>query len=121
MSIMTAQSPDHAGDYPAGVVVMVKRLDKPLSSSALTEEFSEELDEGETATLLQEGQTRIGGREAYYRYQMLHEVSGADVYLVVVYVSTGRVGFMVMGAAKQDRRETDLPLILRIIESLRPA
>ncbi len=64
MSIMAAQSPDHAGDYPAGVVVMAKRLDKPLSSSALTEEFSEELDEGETATLLEEGRTRIGGREA---------------------------------------------------------
>ncbi len=52
---------------------------------------------------------------------MLHEPSGAEVYLVEVYVSSGRVGFMVMGAAKQDRRETDLPLILQIIESLRPA
>lgn len=117
VSIMIASSHDRA----ASVMVVVKRLDKPLPPSALTRELFLKHDDVVTETIVQEGQTHVAGREAYYQYHIVqHQGSSPDAYLVKVYMSDGRLGFIIMGTARYDRRDTDLPLLLQIIESLRP-
>lgn len=121
IATIVGEARDHAGDYPARIVVMAKKLDKPLSSGAVQREFYMTLDEGETATVLQEGPARVGGNEAHYRYQTIHETEGIDVYSVTVYITSGRLGFLLWGTVKQDRTGTELPLILRIMETFRPA
>ena len=74
------------------------------------------------ATLLEEGNTALAGRPAYYRYLAARdEDTNTDLVHLFGFLPVDRVGYVVFGTIKKRRLKRDTPVVLQIVESLRPA
>jgi len=106
------------------VNVVLDTLPSPMSS----EEFAQQSEPALQAifqdyTAVKEGPMRLAGLPAYYRYYTWRTNSGVSLYQVQVYMAVAKRGFVVTGTTRNDadHLRTELPVIIRIINSFRPS
>jgi len=125
LAAVVATAPAQSGDrVPASVQVAVA----PLPGSRTPAQFAEAAEVTlQTAlrhyAVVQQGVTTVNGRPAYYRYFTGDRSDGVGLYEVQMYLTVNQTGFTVTGgtANTRDRITRDVPLLVQIINTFRPA
>ncbi len=127
VSIVTGTSPRRTGEtWPTMLTVVAGILKRPMTPSEMANEIrlgpGPDGEPPPAATLLEEGNTALAGRPAYYRYLAVHdEDTNTDLVHLFGFLPVDRVGYVLFGTIKKRRLKRDTPVVLQIVESLRPA
>ncbi len=127
VSVVTGAAPHRAGEHwPTQLSVIAGILKRPMTPSEMANEVrlgpGPDGEPPSAARLLEEGNTGLAGRPAYYRYLATHDDdTNTDLVHLFGFLPVQRVGYVVFGTIKQLRLKRDTPVVLQIVESLRPA
>lgn len=115
-STLAADGPSAANGFALPFIgLLALELPHTLSARAFGEAIKTHLPGGWTRT--QEGETRIGGHDAFYQY-----MTRGELYAVLVGIPTPRATFLVMaGTVNEPERVTaDFATIGQILDSVQP-
>jgi hypothetical protein len=127
VSIVVGTAPHRASeDWATSLAVTAGILKGPMTPSEMANEVRLGPGPGgeppPATMLLKEGNTTLAGRPAYYRYLAAHDDdTNTDLVHLFGFLPVERVGYVVFGTIKQRRLKRDTPVVLQIVESLRPA
>jgi len=125
LAAMLAVAPAQRGDrVPANVNVVVEALPVPLAAADYAAKAEVMMKTAfHNYAVVQQGDTAVGGRPAYYRYYTWDRNDGVGLYQVQAYLTVNQTGFVVTGTTGNipDRIRRDVPLLVQIINTFRPA
>ncbi len=127
VSMVMGTAPHASGEaWPTDLPVIAGILKRPMSPAEMSKEVrlgpGPDGEPPPATKLLEEGNTAIGGRPAYYRYEAMHDDdTDIDVVLLFGFLPADNVGISLFGHIKKTRLRKDTAVILHIVESLRPA
>lgn len=127
VSIVAGTAPHRADQlWPTQLSVIAAILKRPMTPAEMANEVrlgpGPDGEPPPAAKLLEEGNTGLAGRPAYYRYLATHDDdTNTDLVHLFGFLAVERMGYVVFGTIKQRRLKRDTPVVLQIVESLRPA
>jgi hypothetical protein len=118
--VLIVRSPGAGRGEPASVIVVEEDLPAPITPAAFAEGVRRKISRRDLV-IIREGPTRIGGIPAFSRTSTWKVSTGATVYGLETYLTSGTLAVMAMGltANVPARLRDDLPVLRRILDTIR--